>query len=230
MKDNVFIAPGGGHGTVFLLETAKILGYKVHLRPCAAFKGFHKTYWKLADYPEEREGNSRPNWKKRTGLDLETDKTINENLLMFIDQIQDTSVTLFSGKLCYHGQFLTMNRVKMVGIVRHPMHAYVSWMRNRHPEKARFHGGFGSDESIEWYSRLWSNVVQDLLDSGSPITRYEFMLEDAPKASAVLAKIASGRWHPRYNFNGLHKDAEWLLQELTANQFYEVYDKWDLRN
>lgn len=200
----------GGHGSVFISKALRI-GCR---RPDVVF-GFDFDLQVLAIDKYRRD------WDDRTQLPLKTDATIEWNLLNAIDR--KPSVEL-SGLCSAKKMFLTRNKIKAFCVVRHPLHAYVSFLKNQHLEVVKKLGGFNTEAAVDWWAGRWNAIVSDFLSSGNEICRFEFM-PDEIQDEQIKKKLE--RWNPsRRNYGQLSGWLETKLKLMVEVQFYKMYGSW----
>lgn len=184
---NVIMSPGGGHGSVFIWQRSASLNMMARPDTTSVF-GWD---WSHTDLPVPE---AKSEFYRRTaGYRLDLNKTIGENVLQALASHQPHWAML-SGNVSKKSPWLTANRIKAFGLVRHPLDAAASLLLHRHPEiVAQQFNGVVAD-AFKWYGELWSSVVKDLLMSDSPIWNYEKM----PEACYEVADIYQ-RLRPSWN-------------------------------
>lgn len=207
----------GGHGTTYIHR---------HISRCAkrpdVLWGEHLD---IGSYPDQ--SKSIP-WRRRTGGHiLSTKKTIEENL---VDMIESSNIwVLLSGWCSLRNRFLTRNKIRAYCLVRHPLHAYVSYFGHQHPNHCRSFGGFNSDGAVEKWSRQWNAIINDFLSSGNKILRYEFFYKDLPYNAAIKKDFRNFDFDTeKRNHGELHPKLEFKLKMLVNDNFYKMYDSWDI--
>ena len=213
----IIMTPLGGHGTTYILK--RNAGFLK--RPDTAFG----VRYRCTGLPSEESTRSlkvvHAQWRYRTNKRLDVSKTIEQNLLDIIDA--DTNVVL-CGSCSSIYPFLTRNKLRALCIVRHPLHAYVSFLKNRHPNHARQFGGFNTEEAVSWWAGMWNSIVQDMLDSGSNIYQYEKLPSDIKRS----LRIDKG-WDGSYrNHRQLQGYMETKLKLATEDRFYQIYNEWSM--
>ena len=207
----VIISPFGGHGTVFILGRFSSL----LRRPDVAF-GLDCD---CTQYPVRAD---RMQWLRRSGQQLDYSLTIEENIVNLIMQRK----TFLSGCCSAIKPFLTRNNVRATCIVRHPLHAYVSFMNNRHPNHAMRFGGFNTGGAVQWWSARWKNIIDDFISSGNAILRYEYLQED--DKAGTFARLYS-KWDGTHRNDGLLRGhLETKLKLAVEDRFYKLYDEWEM--
>jgi hypothetical protein len=172
----------------------------------------------MDDMPTEA---NRKEWESRTETKLDTTKSLGENLLQLF-RTTDRWVGLW-GTCSTVDSFLTDNQIKAICYVRHPVDAYVSLMKNRHPDIAANLGGYNTLQSITAYAYAWRNIVSDCICSGNPVWRYENLRDDCDDGE--IGAVLKQGWRPgRQSHTGeLSPENEKLLLELTTSQRFYVY-------
>jgi len=211
----------GGQGSSFLIDALKKTGRRVHIRPDVAF-AIDST---LADFPDSK---SVAEFRKRSGYTLERTKTINDNLVAYLQYVNQRNAITVLARASRFGPFLTQNHVNnAVCVVRHPLHSYVSFIGHQHPEAGEPFGGFASEGSIKWYAEQWNRMAFDYLSSGNAIIRYEFMNGDVKAiTSPNLAELLKNWTTGKRNHQVLSQEKEQLLRSLVSEHFYMIYSDW----
>ena len=209
----IVVSPQGGHGTSHLGGFLANKPGRLSLRPDAIFKR-----------PILR--NSRPlkkdkrKWNERTHVKLNLDKSILDNLYSLTKNPNVKNIILW-GACSEHYEFLTRYGVKAYCLVRHPVSAYVSLYRHKHPELAKPFGGFEKKRAIENWARIWNSVVTDFLKSGNKIIRFEFFSEDVEGTG--LEFLSDGWKSERRNDEELNPDLTKYLKILVMNNYQKLY-------
>jgi len=215
LKKKTIITPMGGHGTTYIHR---------HIGRCAKRPD---TLW-----GEGLNIEMLPNLKKqkvwaiRTGGHvLSPMKTIEQNL---VDMIESCSHwVLLSGWCSMRKMFLTRNKIRAYCIVRHPLHAYVSYFGHRHPNHCRALGGFNTIGAVEKWCSQWNPIVKDFLASGNKIIRYEFFYKDLPYNAAIKKDFRNFDFKTeKRNYGELDHRLENRLKKLVSDNFYKIYDSW----
>jgi hypothetical protein len=216
-------AISGGHGSVFLTNALRRTGRSVHVRPDVAFD--LETI--LDAFPPAR---AIKEFYNRTGYTLDASKTINDNVVLYLKHISESGKIVLIARLSRVGPFFTRNKINnVICVVRHPLHAYVSFVGHKHPEAGQEFGTLDSERRIEWYARQWNLLVADYINSGNKIIRFEFMRDDLtslphPGLSKLLKHWRGGI----RNHSVLSKEKETFLQNSVAENFYKIYPDWDI--
>lgn len=223
------ITPMGGTGSSFLAKNLPISCLRPDVVFCDRAKGDLRV--DLDRYPEKITAGMIKEWSRRSGVDLDKAITVNDNL-MEIFRVRKGCLckkwVLLSGSCSTHQPFLTRNKLKAICLVRHPLHAYVSFFKHQHPNHAAHWGGFDTPAAVFYWAQLWNNIVKDFMSSGNRISRYEFWPEDSGD-TLLIAKFV-GRWtKDKRNWGELPKDLEDGLRELVWDNFVKIYgDNWRL--
>lgn len=207
----------GGHASTFICGRANFA-----VRPDVLWK----TNIDLDSFPDPSKSKG---WRRRT-VDhvLDPEKTIEENLVEAIKVInRKRKFKMFlSGWCSIKKKFLTLNKINAVCIVRHPLHAYISFFKNQHPNHSRPYGGFNTAGAVDYWFSMWEPIIEDIMSSGNPIVRYEYFLEDFPecKFKDKLKKFDSSK----RNYGHLSKGLEDRLHKYVENWYFQLYDKWNI--
>lgn len=219
----IFVA-GGGCGSTFMVSSLRKSLYKVHVRPDTAFS-FKQD---LDAFPSKE--NISQFYERSGGFWLNERRSINDNLVAYIEHLEQGNGLVLLSRLSRLGNFLTRNGLSQsVCLVRHPLHAYVSFLGHRHPNTASHLGGLESTERIRWYARQWNLMAADYIDSGASIIRFEHMQEDAREVSNPNLGILFKRWRSGLrNYDVLPADRTRLLEDLVAENYYKLYHQWEI--
>lgn len=216
-------ASGGGHGSVFLKDTLKLTLCKIHVRPDIAFA----PSLSLDDYPDEK---SAQEFEGYTGFELDLSKNINDNIMSYLQYVDQVNAIVLFSRMSRLGHFFTKNAISdAICMVRHPLHAYISFIGHRHPKASDHLGGLESEDRIRWYAEQWNLMTTDYLDSGSDIIRFEFMQDDVQGIENPDLPYLLRSWRTdKRNHGILDADKVSLLKDLVGETYYRVYDDWDI--
>lgn len=216
-------ASGGGHGSVFLKDTLQLTLCKIHVRPDIAFD----VSLTLDDYPDEK---SCKEFKEYTGYDLDSSKNINDNIMAYLQYVDETNAIVLLSRMSRLGHFFTRNGISdAICMVRHPLHAYISFIGHRHPKASDHLGGIESEDRIRWYAEQWNLMTTDYLDSGSDIIRFEYMQNDVKDIKNPDLPYLLKSWRTdKRNHGILEPEKVDLLKGLVSDTYFRVYDDWDI--
>jgi hypothetical protein len=216
-------AASGGHGSIFLVNALRETGRRIHIRPDVAFD----LNQSLDDCPSQAGVKV---FYQRTGYKLDVSKSINDNMVSYLNCICKAGEIVLITRLSRHGPFFCRNKISgVVCLVRHPLHAYVSFVGHQHPEAAQEFGELDSNRRIEWYAKQWNLLVSDYINSRNKIIRFESMHNDLAGLSDTSLPKLLKNWRPEIRNNGvLTKAKENFLKDLVAETFYKVYQDWDI--
>jgi hypothetical protein len=219
---NVLMSAGGGHGTVYIWKRCS--GLNMMTRP-DTWTVFGRPY-DHRDYPPPSASQQFP--KRAAGIRIDLGKTIGENLLQALAKHQP-NWCLLTGLISEKAPWLTVNRLKIYGLVRHPLDAAASFLLHRHPEVvSKWYDG-NHAAAFEWYGQWWSAVVKDFLMSGSEIWRYEDMPAACGHVPELYNRIAAGWKTPKLNHRIGELKEEWcdLVWNGVKCVFGDAgYDRW----
>lgn len=209
MGAKVIMAAGGGHGTMFIASLLSKKGYRVTIRPEAAFDvGFEIDFNRL---PTQQEASK---WQMRTKRRIDRNKSICENILCLAG-CNDIDIIVSGPRLSSKNSFLTETHLPALCIVRHPLNAYYSVM-SRHDRLLKKIGAAGIEDpiAIKWFADRWNKAVSDFLDSGNRIWRYEYTRGEIP--CDTIEELIIQNW----NSSSKHYDK--VSNEMEALMAYEV--------
>jgi hypothetical protein len=138
---------------------------------------------------------------------------------------------IVNGRISRIGPIFSKHEIKnVICLIRHPLHAMVSLLVHRHPEKVkRFSGGFNSDDCVKYYADLWNKTISDQIGAGNKIIRYEYANKDLEKLNNEKLKILFKGWKSnKRNFNKLKPEFDAMLKDLVKDYYYQLYDKWTI--
>lgn len=236
----------GGSGSSFL--TKKLDAF---VRPDVwqpTFNGQMLIEWKsVAKYPDHGElldirgyDAVDVNWepfnrrtKNKFKKFIDSEKSIEKNLIQFCHWIQQTEHRVLFAHAGIMNFFNKNNISDVTYLVRHPLHAYVSFAKpERHKAQIEALGGIESTRAIEYWADRWNRHLEDYLkckDKGlNPILiRFEYAKRDSQIATyheQVFNDFATSK----RNSKALSDRGEGLLKSLVSNNYFKIYEKWDL--
>ena len=215
MRKHVFITPMGGHGTTYIHR---------HIGPCAKRPD---VLWgedlNIREFPAEHKAKA---WAKRTrGHILNPNKSIESNLCDMINSTEDW--VLLSGWCSIRSKFLTENDIEAFCLVRHPLHAYVSYFGHQHPNHCRSLGGFNTAAAVRKWTGQWNSIVSDFLSSKGKLIRYEYFYKDLTYYKHIRDKLSNFDTTKR-NYRELKRPLARMLKDLVADNFFQIYDEWKI--
>ena len=126
----------------------------------------------LEDFPDAQ---SVKEFHERSGYTLDLSKDINENFLSYLDCLKRNDAFVVVTRIPRLGPFFTQNNIKNVlCLVRHPLHAYISFVGYQHPKAGAQFGELDAPKRIEWYAKQWNSMTTDYINSGNKIVRFEW--------------------------------------------------------
>ena len=224
----IIIASGGQGGTYLRIR----LG--AHKRPDVAFyprRGISRINIKSTDRPTERQ---QAKFLKRTfgWHALEPDKTIKENMVQYLERINANGAknTVLAGSLSLMGSFFKENKIENVFcLIRHPVNTMVSLLVVRHKRHAERYGGINTEACIEDFASLWNAIAVDAIEGEVEIIRHEYAKEDARRIKDAKIRRVFDGLHSHERFPGVLKpEFERQLKELTEDNYFKMYEKWEI--
>jgi hypothetical protein len=226
----IFIAAGGSGTTYFLQSLCK--KYKVDAKPDTYLvkkgepfspkKGqYHQAVSDLYDYPSS---GAIVGFRERSGFKLDSQQTINDNILNYIEHLKQSNRKVLFNSL-YKFAFFRNNAIKGVtALIRHPLHAYLSYAKKkRHQNLINHYGGVNSEEAINFYAHAWNRIV----DESSIVLRFEYFYEDISKIE--MEKNVFKKWDStKRNENILTKKSTKILFDKVKNNYLKHYDTWEV--
>lgn len=173
---------------------------------------------------------------RRTGIELDTTRTIRDNLLAFVEHLRAHQQTALFNTAPIMAFFSEHDIESVVFLVRHPLHAYVSWTKpERHLNVVEQLGGRDSTAAISLFARMWTGVVEEYLRlsarSLNPVLiRYETAEADVARQAPELSSVFRGWDSSRRNAGVLPSSKEAFLEGHVREAFFTIYQEWDLPN
>lgn len=235
----IFIATGGSGSSYFVKCLNK--KYKIDSKPDTYFvkKGqpftkkknnYHQLLGSdgIDSFPEL---NAIKGFASRTDFQMNSSKTISANLKDYIDSLKaDPIKTAIFNSMPKFNFFVKNGISNLVCLVRHPLHAYLSFTKkNRHFNLIEKTGGVNSKKSIDYYVDAWNSIVSQhlgLVNKGSICLRYEFFNDDLSSTS-LPKKIFDG-WDGSYRNKGLTSENEKYLRSQVEENYFRIYSEWDI--
>ena len=210
----IFVFAEGGTGSVYFSRCVN-----VGVRPDIAW-GFKPPLKEKPKIPSEA-------FRKRGGIPLDLDKTIEENLVAMLLTRENEGVhTMLSGRCSQVGNFLTDNGIKAFCFVRHPLHSFVSFLDHQHPEHAKKFGGFNTLDAVRFYALLWNAMTDDFIKSGNVVYRFEYLPDEI---ELVWLRRSLRNWDNTIrNYGVLDPALEDELKKLVEKNYKLLYERWDL--
>lgn len=229
------IVISAGHGSTFLI--GKLHAHSrvdVVFAPVSRYtkiKWLDNTGLKITDRPLEIH---RKLFLQRTRgwSRLDLTKSIEENMVNYLKAINksETERTTLTGTISRIGPFFKRNKIEgVLAVVRHPLHAMVSYLLHQHPEFGEIYGGINNKSCVDFYASNWNLLTTDLLDGGVPIIRYEYAKEDSRGLGDKELELIFKDWiSSKRNYGILKPDIEAYLKSLVANNYFRIYEKWKI--
>jgi hypothetical protein len=230
----------GGSGSSFLIDSLEKCGYNVHKRPDNGWIVPNKKIKKrpyqqeIKSYSEIPDKKTFKNFRLRTrnldksgGYKLDEAQTIESNLLLYVKELggDERKTAIFNTAPMF--EFFSQNKLPNFALlVRHPMHAYLSYAKpQRHLNVINDLGGLYSESSIRWFADLWNGFVSEYLRlSDSLLIRFEYAKKDVSQdkeLQKVFKDFDESKRNPCEN-----SAADNLMKKLVAKQYFKIYDVW----
>lgn len=224
----IIIASGGQGGTYLRIRL------KAHKRPDLAFYprcGISCINLKSSSKPTAKQ---QAIFLKRTfgWYTLELDKTIKDNMIQYLICINANGAknVVLAGSLSLMGSFFKMEKIENVYcLIRHPVNAMVALLVVRHKRHAMRYGGINTEACIDDYASLWNSIAGDVIEGKVKIIRHEYATQDARTIKdAEIRKVFEGLYSDERFPGVLESKFEQQLKELTADNYFKIYDKWEI--
>ena len=218
----------GGSGSRYLIERLS-LRYCVGDKPDTVFRP--RTAHLRIGNVNANQGSFE---QRSLGFQVEDGETLESVLPKYLAFIAErphcTAVLNTSAELGLLSQLGVDN---VVFLVRHPLHAYVSWGKPiRHGDAVEYLGGRDSDRALQFYGRRWNNFTDEVLRMSERgilggLVRYEHARRDTAEDEHlewVFAEFDSSR----RNYGILSPRSETLLRRITAANYFKLYNSWEV--
>lgn len=221
----IFCMSGGGSGSTFLIKRLRRLAPCI-ARPDVCFEkgGKRGVRTDIAFHRGGIPSDVRELFEERVNYRVRA-HTIAE---MF-DQLFEWhyGFVVLSGNYVQVGHSIRDHEGRFVFVVRHPLHAMVSWYKHRHPEMLHGHK-LNSVKVVEQYAEYWNRVAMWANEVGRVI-RYEYAAEDANMICQPQVRAIFDKWtQAKRNYGTLSHDSEARLEELTHGQYTKLYQRWEV--
>lgn len=210
----IYVFAEGGTGSVYFSTRVN-----VGVRP--------DTVWGFNPPLKDKPKIPSDTFEKRGGIPLDLNMTIEDNLVaMLLTRENEGVATMLSGRCSQTGNFLTDNKIEATCFVRHPLHAFVSFLSLRHPEHAKHFGGINTPEAVSFYAGLWNAMVDDFIRSENRIYRFEYMPDEI--TDDWLRDRLKGWTNQLRHYDALDRELELELLEQVEKNFFQLYDEWEI--
>lgn len=215
----------GGSGSEYLTTSIP-----AHYRPdWALYLGHQAGVFVPPDIERLPNQSTIADFKRRAHYDLDAGRSIKDNMLRYLtDLVANNETTVLAGVLSRGREngFLKRYGISATGIVRHPLHCYVSYFLNRHPAISEALGGINNPQCVEFFAKFWNEVYGD----ADTHIRFEFAVEDAARLDAPLCMRRSLERldGSKRNHGVVDSSAERLLKDRVSDLYFSLYDKWDI--
>ena len=152
--------------------------------------------------------------------------------------VDSRSVVFISNTFAELRVWSTLAIPSVVFLIRHPLHAYLSWCKiGRHSDIAEEFGGPESPRLVELFTNRWNEIVEEymrLLDLNlSPhLLRFEYFNADVQQAEAMAAIFADAAqaWESwRRNHSMKTDKLDGVVRGLTRDRYEFLYGpNWDV--
>ena len=237
----IFVAFGGSGSSYLLNSVKKCYKMKCHKRPDVYFlPDFWPKKLKKRQFLNEKGYQNFPTnstiqeFYQRSGYLFDKNKTINENILNYVNSVQENKLISLLTMSAYWG-FFSSNKIKNIYfIIRHPLHCYCSWTKKeRHEDHVKDMGGKHNEKSIKFFSKIWNGISIEYIKCkynglNPKILRYEFIFDDLKEQPESIKNIFNGWDSTKRNYNILNEEEENLLLSLTSKFYQQIYEGKDI--
>ncbi len=215
----------GGSGSNYLIR-ALATRYEVAVKPDAVFRSLDK---RLTEY--ERGIDQGTFAERAHGYQISEGAALKDVLPDYVAYLRaDSARTAVFNTAAELSLFSALRIPDVVFLIRHPLHAYVSWAKpGRHADIIADLGGLCSPRSIDYYTDRWNAFTDELIRMGNlsllgGLIRYEFAKTDAESLSLdwAFSDFDSGR----RNHGVLPSASEDYLRQRVWSRFASVYADW----
>lgn len=159
-------------------------------------------------------------------------ETLEDLLPRYVTHLRNApSHTAVFNLAAQRGLFSKLAILGVVFLVRHPLHAYVSWSKpERHKQYVDSFGGVNSMGAVRFYANRWRAVVAECLRLREAnilggLVRFEHAHVDASVIND-LAWVFDGFDSSKRNFGVLDTEYEEQMRDLVASVYFQIYDSW----
>jgi len=221
----IFSCMGGSASTYIINTLARV--YDVGNKPDTVFRP-------LID--ELRIGDINKNqgsfYKRSNGYAINDSMRLQDILPKYISYLRESDKRTAVFNTCAElGLFSSLDIENVVFIVRHPLHAYVSWAKpERHGDIINFLGGINSKKAIIFWSNRWIKFTDEILKLQHKgilggVIRFEYAQADVNNFNE-LSWIFESFDTTRRNNNVLEKKYEELLKKNVWGNYINLYPDW----
>ena len=218
----------GGSGSTHLVKTLSekyVIGHK----PDTVFRPL------LEDLRIDTLNSEQGSLAERApGFSLIQDETIDAFLIRYIAYIRSSEKRTAVFNTCAElGLFSRHEISDVIFLVRHPLHAYVSWAKpERHGNIIDYLGGINSRTAVHFYAKRWNAVIKELLTLKEKnilggVIRYEFASTDSQNILEISWAFEDFDGTKR-NHGMLAEEGSRYLRQETFDLFSKVYPDWDI--
>jgi hypothetical protein len=234
----------GGSGSSYLITVLDAFGRpdvwqpSYSRRPIVEWKHYAKARGVLLD--ERGYETTNVNWKdfnlrtkNKFKGQIDPTKTIRENLVNFCHWLENTNYKVFFVHTAIMNFFSNNNIRNVTYLIRHPLHAYVSFSKKgRHRSEINMLGGMENARAIEFWADRWNRQIEDYLKSVAKkldpiLIRYEHVAQDR-QASVYHQRVFKYFDGSRRNYGILSDEKVEYLKSLVSDNYFEIYQEWDV--
>ena len=147
------------------------------------------------------------------------------------------SVVLISNTFAELGIWSRARTSGVTFLLRHPLHAYLSWCKSeRHGDIAEQFGGKENAAFARRFAIRWSKIATEYfrlreIGCGPSLLRFEFLPSDSIEVirTVPLFQAVATSWRSELrNFGSAFDNLSDLFREVTGQNFFRLYERWDV--
>jgi len=172
--------------------------------------------------------------ERSNGFNISKTETFDEIILRYIEYLRkhDDKTAVFNTAAEY-GIFSKHWIKDVIFLIRHPLHAYVSWGKpERHKNIIDYLGGLNSSTAVEFYSKRWKGFTNECIKLDNlgilgGVIRFEFVHQDVKKIGGI--EWVFDKFDPnKRNFGFVERKFELMMEQIVSDNYYDFYDSWNI--
>ncbi len=172
--------------------------------------------------------------ERANGFPINPTETLEEVFPRYIAYLQKSNNrTVVFNVAAERGLFSKYEIPNVVFLIRHPMHAYVSWGKpERHKKYVDSFGGLNSPGAVNFYGNRWKTFMEECLRLKKMgilggLIHFEYAHKDIKKLRHLEWVFKDFDSNKR-NFGLLDPRYEKMLESIVQKAYFQIYDSWDL--
>ena len=223
----IFAAVGGSGSTYIIRKLG--LKYEVGDKPDTVFRPL------ISSTSLGSLNRDQGNFVERSrGFEIDLGLGPREVFRQYLEYLKESEErTAVFNTLAELGLFSELKVTNVIFLLRHPLHAYISWAKpGRHGDIVEKMGGVGARRPIEYFANRWKRTVEEYqrlkrLRLSPRLVRYEHFYDDLGGVDG-LSDLFNDFDSSRRNESVLNNASERVLYELLARPFKSIYSSWSM--